>query len=113
MFETARSLEHSINNNSVALGEHSKDDDNSYRTLTGWKIICGRFLDFLSIIFFFFQKFMSGNIAMAISVSKNLRLSSRVCLCYDRWSAASGKRSVEYHSTSFIYGKCFTAQPFN
>ena len=56
---------------------------------------------------------MSGNIAMAISVSKNLRLSSRVCLFYDRWSAASGKRSVEYHSTSFIYGKCFTAPPFN
>ena len=62
---------------------------------------------------FFFQHFMSGNIAMAISVSKNLRLPSGVCLFYNRWSAASGKRSVEYHSTSFIYGECFTAPPFN
>lgn len=37
------------------------------------------FLGFL-INNFFFQNFMSGNIAMAVSVSKNLRLSSRVCI---------------------------------
>lgn len=37
-------------------------------------------LGFLINDFFFFQNFMSGNIAMAVSVSKNLRLSSRVCI---------------------------------
>ena len=46
MYETAQSLEYSINSNSIALGEDNKDDDNSYRKWTGWKLLCGCFLDF-------------------------------------------------------------------
>lgn len=79
---------------------------------TGWRLLCGCFLTFL-ISNIFFENFIKGNIAVAISISKNLILPSRVCLFYDRWSAASGNRSMEYNSTSFIYGKCFTAPPFN
>lgn len=50
---------------------------------------------------------------MAISVAKNLILLFRVCLFYDRWSAASGKMNMECNSISFIYGKYVTAPPFN